>query len=413
MCPRKVSSLSALKVSREKTPGMYADGGGLYLQVSKGGGKSWIYRFKMKGMIFGRYMGLGPVDTISLSDARELAAAARKLVKMGADPIEARNAQQAHKLLEAAKGITFKSAADQYIDTHQAGWKNPKHIAQWRSTLETYAHPVFGNLSVQAIDVGLVMKALEPIWTEKPETAARVRGRIENILDWASARGYREGDNPARWKGHLENLLPARGKIQTVRHHPAMPYEDVSEFMAKLREQDGVSARALEFLILTAARTSEVIGAKPDEFDFEAGVWVVPTERMKMNREHRIPLSGRAVEIARGLSGASDYIFPGARKGKPLSNMAMLMQLKRLGFADLTVHGFRSTIRDWAAEQTNYPREVAEAMLAHRIEDKVEAAYRRGDLFDKRRQLMTDWEKHCTAWTTNNDSETRDKHNVQ
>jgi len=376
---------------------MYADGRGLYLQVSKGGTSSWIYRFKMKGTKNGRYMGLGPVHTISLSDARELATEARKLVKMGIDPIDARDAHQALKLFEAAKGISFKSAAEQYINSHKAGWKNPKHIAQWGSTLATYVYPVIGNLSVQAIDVGLVMKALEPIWTSKPETAARVRGRIENILDWATARDYRDGDNPARWKGHLENLLPARGKVQTVRHHPAMPYEDVSEFMTKLRQHDGVSARAFEFLILTAARTGEVIGAKPEEFDLKAGVWTVPAERMKMNKEHRIPLSSRAVEIVRELTGAGDYIFPGARNGKSLSNMAMLMQLKRMGYSKFTVHGFRSTIRDWAAEQTNYPREVAEAMLAHRIEDKVEAAYRRSDLFDKRRQLMTDWENYCGA----------------
>ena len=394
MSPRQVKNLTALNVSREKKLGMYADGGGLYLQVSKNGAKSWIYRFKFSGSK-GRYMGLGSLVTISLADARELATTARKQVLEGIDPIKARRDQRAHERFEASKGITFKSAAEQYIESHKAGWNNKKHIAQWSSTLETYAYPAFGALSVQDIDVGLVMKALEPIWTEKSETASRVRGRVESVLDWATVRGYRKGENPARWKGHLESLLPARRKVQTVRHHPAMPYENINAFIEKLREQAGISAKALEFLILTASRTSEVIGARPEEFDLKTGVWNVAAERMKMKKEHRIPLSDRAITIIEEVIGAGDFVFPGGKKGKPLSHVAMLILMKRMGYADFTVHGFRSSIRDWAAEQTNYAREVAEAMLAHRIEDRVEAAYRRGDLFEKRRRLMDEWAKYC------------------
>ncbi len=371
--------------------GMYHDGGGLYLQVRAAGAKSWIYRFMLDGRP--REMGLGPVTAISLAEARKRAAECRRLRHDGADPIEARRAHRDQRKLEAAKAMTFDTCAAAYIEAHKASWRNGKHREQWRNTLNSYASPVFGSLPVQAVDLALVMKALEPIWKTKPETASRLRGRIEAVLDWATVRGYRKGDNPARWRGHLDKLLPARAKIQKVVHHPALPYSEIADFMVSLRSQEGIAARALEFLILTAARTGEIIGAQWDEVDLKAKIWVVPGARMKAGREHRVPLSGPALAIIKKMNEIreSDFVFPGGKKGKPLSNMAMLAVLKRMGRDDLTAPGFRSTFRDWAAERTNFPHEVVEMALAHTIENKVEAAYRRGDLFQKRRQLMEAW----------------------
>jgi integrase len=281
-----------------------------------------------------------------------------------------------------------------------------KHASQWPNTIATYVSPVFGAVPVQAVDVGLVMNAQEPIWHEKPETASQVRGRIESVLDWATARGYRQGDNPARWRGHLENLLPARAKVQRVEHHAALPYGEIGEFMDALRRQEGVAARALEAAILTAARTSEIIGARWDELDFEAKLWTIPAIRMKAAKEHRVPLAEPMLAILEPMKTIrlGDFVFPGRKARKPLSNMAMAMVLRRLGRGDLTVHGFRSTFRDWAAECTNFPREVAEMALAHTLSDKVEAAYRRGDLFEKRRQLMEAWAKHCATTRVNKPS---------
>jgi integrase len=305
----------------------------------------------------------------------------------GIDPIEARRAQREQKSLDAAKSMTFDACAAAYIDAHKAGWRNEKHFDQWSNTLNTYAGPVFGSLPVQAVDVGLVMKALEPIWQTKSETASRVRGRIESVLDWATVRGYRKGDNPARWRGHLDKLLPPRSKVRKVEHHPARPHDELANFVAMLRRQEGIASRALEFLILTATRTGEVIGARWDEIDLGEKVWVVPAARMKAGREHRVPLSAAAVAILEQMQEVreGDFVFPGGKRGKPLSNMAMLAVLKRIDRGDLTNHGFRSSFRDWAAERTNFPREVAEMALAHTVGDKVEAAYRRGDLFQKRR----------------------------
>jgi integrase len=346
-----------------------------------------------------RHMGLGALHTVSLAEAREKAARCRKLLLDGIDPIEARNGQRVQSRLNAAKALTFSACATAYIQAHRTGWKNAKHADQWTNTLATYAEPVFGSLPVQEIDTGLVMRALEPIWQNKPETASRLRGRIESILDWAKVRGLRNGDNPARWRGHLDHLLPARSTIQPVEHHPALPYDEMGSFMSQLREQPGISARALEFVILTAARTSEAIGALWKEFDLEAKVWTIPAERMKAKREHRVPLAPRTVEILEEMRSTtnSDFIFPNGRTKKPLSNMSLLTLLKRMNRADLTTHGFRSSFRDWAAECTNYPREVAEAALAHTLSDKTEAAYRRGDLFEKRRGLMNAWERHCKS----------------
>jgi integrase len=294
--------------------------------------------------------------------------------------------------------VTFNVCAERYIDAHTASWHSAKHRLQWQATLANYAGPVIGNLSVQAIETAHVMKVLESLWSKRPETASRLRGRIEAVLEWARARGYRTGDNPARWRGHLQSLLPARLKARDVKHFAALPYGDLPGFMMELRNQNSISAAALEFAILTAARTGEVIGATWGEFDLRNMTWIVPAARMKARREHRVPLSAGAVKILekmRPLGG--EYVFPGKRSGKPLSNMALLMVLRRLRRGDLTAHGFRSTFRDWCAEQTDYPAEVAEMALAHTVSDKVEAAYRRGDMFDKRLRLAEEWNRYCSS----------------
>jgi integrase len=395
MGKRQIERLSALQVKRAKNPGMLADGGGLYLQIGPTGGKAWIFRYALRGKA--RWMGLGSVHTIGLAEARVRAQEKRTLLLDGIDPLEAKGEQRAALALAAAKSVTFAQCAAKYIDAHRTGWKNAKHVDQWTNTLATYAEPVIGALPVQAVDTALVMKVLEPIWYDKAETASRLRGRIESILDWAKVSGYRTGDNPARWRGHLDHLLPARSKVQKVQHHAALPYDEMGEFMTQLREQEGIAALALQFLILTAARTGEAIGAQWREFDLDAKLWTVPAERMKAKKEHRVPLSPRAVKLLEELAKirVGEYVFPGRQAARPLSNMAMLQLLKRMGRANLTAHGFRSSFRDWAAESTNFPREVAEAALAHTLGDKVEAAYRRGDLFEKRRLLMTAWAKHC------------------
>jgi integrase len=392
---RVVGRLSAVKVSKAKEPGKYPDGGGLYLQVTGDGAKSWIYRFMLGGRE--RQMGLGPLSAVGLADARTKAAECRALRQDGIDPIEARKATREQAALDAARTTTFKEAAMAYIGAHKAGWRNSKHVSQWAATLETYAHPTIGSLSVQAVDTAMVLKILEPIWSAKPETASRVRMRIENILDWAAVRGYRKGENPARWRGHLDHLLPAKTKVRRVEHHAALPYAELPDFLKSLRKHEGTAARALEFTILTAARTGEAIGAQFDEFDIDAAMWIVPDDRMKSGREHRVPLTQRAADIVseRRAKAEGPHVFPGQRPAKPISNMAMAMVLRRMGRSDITVHGFRSTFRDWAAERTNFPNEVVEMALAHAVEDKVEAAYRRGDLLDKRRRLMDAWGEYC------------------
>jgi integrase len=343
-------------------------------------------------------MGLGSLNAVSLSEARARAAEARRLTSAGIDPIAARSAQNAARWAVAAKQVTFEDAAEAYIRSHKAGWRNAKHGDQWRNTLKGYAYPLIGALPVQQIDSGLVVRVLEPIWTTKPETAGRVRQRMEAVLDAATARGHRVGENPARWRGHLDSLLPALAKVKRVQHHPALPYADLGAFMAELRKQEGLAAQAMELLILTATRTTECIAARWSEIDLENDLWTIPAERIKAGRAHRIPLSAPAVALLRKLAEAkvADFIFPG-RPGKPLSNGALLALLKRMKRTDLTAHGFRSTFRDWAAEQTNYPREVAEMALSHAISDKVEAAYRRGDLLDKRRRLMEAWATFAEA----------------
>jgi len=393
---KNINKLSALKAANLKTPGFHGDGGGLYLQVSPAGTKSWVFRFKVASR--SRYMGLGSATTVSLSEAREAATECRKLRLQGIDPVEQRKQERQRGRMESAKAMTFDQCRDAYIAAHAPSWKNPKHPQQWINTLSTYVTPVFGSLPVQSIDVGLVTKVLGPIWNTKPETAGRVRGRIESILDWARARGFREGENPARWRGHLDQLYPARSKLRRVKHHEALPYPEIADFMTMLRKQVGVAPRALEFAILTASRTGEALKATWDEFDVNTQTWVIPAHRMKGNREHRVPLSNRAVEILEYMEGVrvNEFVFPGPKQGKPLSDMALLMTLRRMDYK-VTTHGFRSTFRTWAAEQTNFRHEVAESALAHAIGNKVEAAYQRGDLFEKRRRLMNKWGRSCSA----------------
>jgi integrase len=368
---------------------------GLYLQVGPTGKKSWLLRYELNGRE--RFMGLGSLDDFTLKEARERARAQRQLLADGLDPIEKRKAERAAHNLAAAKVLTFEEAGRLYFDQHERKWRNAKHRAQFLSTLVMYAFPQIGRLSVAAIDTGQVLRVIEPIWQDKTETANRVRGRIESVLDWATVRGYRTGDNPARWKGHLSEVLPARSQIAKAEHHPALAYTDLPSFMAALAEREGVAARALEFTIMTAARTGEAIGAQWPEIDLKTKVWTVPAGRIKGGREHRVPLADRAVEILRRLprEDGNPFVFigPGA---SGMSNMAMAAVLKRMARDDITVHGFRSTFRDWAAECTACPNHVVEMALAHVIGDKVEAAYRRGDLFAKRTRLMADWSRYCT-----------------
>lgn len=391
-----MGKLTAQQVSRIKEKGLYGDGGCLYLQVTASGTKSWVFRFRKNKKL--RDHGLGSSNTLTLAEAREAALECRKLRLQGIDPIDHKNKHRVAAKLEAAKAVSFADCAEAYITSHKSGWKSAKHAGQWTATLTTYAYPVFGDLPVAAIDVGLVMKAVEPIWTTKSETAARLRGRIEAILDYAKVCGYREGENPALWKGNLSHLLPQRSKVKRVQHHKALPHAEMSAFWADLAEQAGTGAKALRFTILTAARTSEVLEATWDEVDLDNAVWTLSVERMKAGRVHRVPLSAPAVALLRELKKerTGDYVFPGAKAGRPLSNMSLTAVLKRMGRTDITTHGFRSTFRDWAAEKTDTPREVAEAALAHTLESKVEAAYRRSDLFDKRRGLMADWAGYCT-----------------
>jgi integrase len=386
---RRINRLSARGVQTKRKPGYYPDGAGLYLQVSATGTKSWVFRFMLNAKA--REMGLGSALTFSLEEVRGLRDRQRKLLAEGKDPIEARKAERAHAALELAQAKTFKDCAVAYIEAHRAGWKNAKHREQWENTLSSYAYPTIGALPVQAVYTGHVREVLQPIWNAKRETAVRLRGRIEKILDWATALGYRAGLNPARWRGHLDKVLAKDQRRRRIQHHPAMSIDEIGSFMPRLRQQECTAASALEFLILTTARTGEVIGMQWPEVNLDAAVWTVPAERMKGHREHRVPLSPAAVKLLRALLGGEVFIFPGRGAARPLSNMAMLKLLERMGHSDLTVHGFRSTFRDWAAERTSFAREVCEMALAHAIADETEAAYRRGDLFEKRRRLMDAW----------------------
>src|SRR5262249_47379810 len=343
-----------------------------------------------------REMGLGGLLKVSLAEARRKAAVQRALLVDKIDPLRRRQTENAAKKVEAARSMTFDECASAYIRAHEVSWQNAKHRQQWQNTLAAYVSPKFGSVPVGEVDVGMVMKAIEPLWKTKPETAGRVRGRIEAVLDWAKARGFRDGENPARWRGHMSNLLPARRKVRAVKHHAALPYPEIGIFVAGLRSRQGTATAALEFLILTAARTGEVIGARRSEVDFRARLWTVPAERMKGKREHRVPLSSAAMNaLERAKVEDSEFLFPGIKAGQGLSNMALLKVLERMNRSDLTVHGFRATFKTWATERSNFPRELVEAALAHVLEDKTEAAYQRGDMLEKRRRLMSAWAEFC------------------
>jgi len=385
---------------------MHPDGAGLYLLVSESLVKTWIFRFRYMGKRHD--MGLGPLYVTSLADARAAAQEARKLLLQGKNPLEVKKANIQQQRLAQATTQIFRACAAEYIESHKKKWKNEKHLRQWQNTLEAYVHPHIGDLAVADITTPLVRRCLEPIWTEKPETATRVRQRIELVWGWAKVMGYCSGDNPARWRGHLDNLLPARRQISTVKHHEALPYQQVADFVGALRKVGSAGAFALELCILTATRTSEVLNARWDEFDLENALWVIPSERMKAKKEHRVPLSTSALEVLRSCRAehTGKYVFPSPRGDKPLSNMVMMMAKRRLfqrgdvpdalaKYSEITPHGFRSTFRDWAAEVSHYPRDIAEMALAHTLESKVGAAYRRGDALEKRRAMMEDWAKWC------------------
>jgi integrase len=377
-------NLTARKVQTAK-PGKYSDGGNLYLIVSPTGSRKWVLRFTWRGQT--KEMGLGGAGSVPLGDARERAASARRKIAQGLNPIDERRRDN---------GIpTFGEMADAVHEALAAGFRNEKHKAQWKMTLETYAAPLRGK-PVDTIATDDVLAVLKPIWTTKAETASRLRGRIEKVLDAARAKGFRQGENPARWRGHLDHLLPKRSKL-TRGHHPALPYQDVAVFVGRLRESDSLAALALELCILTAARSGEILGMRWSEINLDERVWTLPPDRMKAGREHRVPLSERAVAILRQLAEirTGDFIFPGQRKGGPLSNMAMEMMLRRMKADSITVHGFRSSFRDWAGNETHYPRDLIETALAHVIGDKAEQAYRRSDALEKRRKLMEAWANYC------------------
>jgi integrase len=399
--PRISKELSALAVGRLVTPGKHAVGGvaGLMLQVTGTGARSWILRTMVGGKR--KEIGLGAFPGVTLAQAREKARETRRIITEGRDPVAERAAARSALAKSQALKMTFDEAASKLIAAKASEWSNPKHAAQWTSTLATYASPVIGGMQVSDIELGHITKVLEPIWTTKTETASRVRGRIESVLDWATVHGFREGENPARWKGHLDKVLPRPSKVARAEHHAALHHGEIGAFLVELRQRDGIAARALEVLILTASRSQEIRGASWCEFDLDGKVWEIPANRMKAKKDHRIPLSDQVVEIIDALPRlvGNDLVFA-APRGGVLSDMALSAVLKRMGRSDLTVHGFRSTFRDWAGETTAYPREVIEHALAHQLKDKAEAAYARGTLFSKRRALMDDWANYCLGGDT-------------
>jgi integrase len=393
---RAINKLSAKQVNSLSEPGYYGDGNGLWLQISKYGTKSWVYRYSLDKK--SHEMGLGSISDLSLAQARLVSKRHRDEVRDGIDPIQARKRSRLNNIQAAAGLKTFDECSKSLIEAKQSGWKNTKHRQQWENTLSQYASPILGNLPVSDIDTALVVRVLEPIWGQKTETARRLRSRIEQVLDWATTRGYRSAPNPARWKGHLDTLLASPSSITKPEHHNALPYSEVGSLINKLRANAGISAKALEFTILTAARTNEVIHATWGEIDLEKALWTIPAQRMKAGKEHVVPLSEHVIALLRQLNeiSQSGYIFPGSKAGLPISNMTMIKLLKRIQGKHQTVHGLRSTFRDWAGETTAYPREVIEHALAHQLKDKAEAAYQRGTLLAKRRRLMDDWAKFCS-----------------
>lgn len=405
MTPRTLGKLNALAAERAKKPGMYSDGGGLYLQVKGLTSKSWVFRYKDRDGPRERYFGLGSFNAVSLAEAREKARDCRNKIANGIDPIRQAEAEAIARRLEAAKAMTFRQCAEAYITAHKASWKNAKHRDQWGATLESYVYPHFGDLPVAQVDTALVVKSLTPIWKPaseggKPETAARVRGRVEAVLSWAITAGYRTAPNPAAWAGHLSNLLPQRSTLSEVKHHAAMPYEQVGDFMADLQRRDGVAALALMFTVLTGVRTTEARGAIWAEIDQKKRLWTIPAARMKGRigkaKAHVVPLSTQTLAVLKRAAQkypSDGLIFPNGKRR--LSENAMLEVLDRMGRGDVTVHGFRSSFRQWTAEQTAFPREIAEAALAHGNPDKVETAYQRGTFLEKRAELMKAWANFC------------------
>lgn len=385
-----IRRLSESRVANIKEPGLHADGAGLYLSVKKTGAQSWCYIYQWQGKR--REKGLGALAAVSLEAARTKAKEARELIDRGLDPL--------NPPPEPAANVTFGDAADALLKALEPSFENPKHRQQWRNTLTTYCSPIW-NERVAEVDTADILEVLSPIWMKVPETANRLRGRIERVLDAAKVRGERTGDNPARWRGHLSALMPKNRKRHEVRHHPAMPYEDVPAFRKQLRTRHSVAARSLEFLILTAGRTGEVLGARWKEIDLGAKVWTMPAERMKMRVEHRVPLTAPAITILEAMkifgTEPTRFVFPGQKGGQPLTNTAMLMLLRRMKADDYTPHGFRSSFRDWVGEETTFPREIAEAALAHAVGSDVERAYRRGDALAKRRKLMEAWAEYATG----------------
>jgi integrase len=392
----KIDLLSAAKVKNLKVPGDYLDGRGLYLQVRNASSKSWLLKYSLFKRA--REMGLGSAFDFTLAEARDMRDRFRKLAKQDIDPIEHRRAEKAAKALARAKTITFREACARYLAANRSGWRNIKHSEQWISTLEKYAYPVIGDLPVQAIDTTLILKILEPIWSTKAQTAARLRGRVESVIGAAKARGEFKGENPATWKGHLDKLLPKTSKVSKVQNHPALPYADLPAFMMDLRAREGVAAAAMEFLILTAARTGEVLGATWKEVDLKKSVWTIPGERMKNGKEHQVPLSAPAVAVLERMRKLSngEHIFFGRSSGRPLDNANLLMLLRRMKRTDITSHGCRSSFRDWAAER-GHQDAVAEAALAHSVPDAVVAAYRRTKFFELRKELMNSWATFATS----------------
>lgn len=407
---RKLNLLTVLEVKNAvpsatpNTPKLLSDGGGLYLQITPSGSKSYLFRYT-----FGRKaqtIGLGPFQTVGLAEARDVAQKYRSLVLKGMDPKVEKDRENARRFATDQKVAvgdeelhTFKWCAEQYVEAHKDEWRNEKHIQQWRQTLVTYVYPHLGTVPVKDIDVHLVMAVLKPIWKEKTATATRVRGRMERILGWSEISGYRNTSNPARWRAHLSELLPKPQKVSKVVHHPAIPHAEIDQFFVELHKlPDSISKRALKFLTLTAARTGEVIGATWSEFDFEEKTWTVPADRTKAHRVHVIPLCARAIEIVQGIKHLPDdeFVFRGLKLKTHISNMAMLQLMRRMKYTAVP-HGMRSSFRDWAADMTDYPRELAEAALAHVVADKTEAAYLRSNRLDRRRAMMDAWALYCST----------------
>jgi integrase len=379
-------------VRQVKKPGYHSDGGGLVLQVTSAGAKSWLFRYRAPaGKI--REMGLGSLSVLSLAEARRQAERLRVARSEGHDPLEQRRRKALEKRRASAGQVTFESCAEQFITVNAPSWQNAKHAGQWRSTLKTYVYPVIGGEPISEMSTDLITQVLEPIWNVKPETASRVRQRMERILSWATVKGLRTGANPAQWRGHLDHIFPKRSKVREVQHHRALAPNKMHELWVSLGKDAGPAASALRFLILTACRTNEVVGARWDEIDFKAKLWVVPKERMKARRIHRVPLSRFAMQLLEQAhqDQCGEFVFWFQRPEKPLSNMAMLTLLRRMKRTDVVPHGIRSSFRTWAAEFTHYPREVLEQALAHTIPSATEAAYQRGDLLERRRSLMEDW----------------------